>query len=91
MVTLAEADLFFSGGTLIIDHGFQLSSSFLHLDRILVEVGQRVRQGEVVAEVGKSGRVPGAHLEWRMNLRDARIDPQLLVGPMPEPALAGEQ
>ena len=91
VVTLAEPAMFFSGGTLIVDHGFQLSSSFLHLHRIHVQVGQRVKQGEIIAEVGKSGRVTGAHLDWRMNLRDARIDPQLLVGPMPEPALAGEK
>ena len=83
LVTLAHPDMFYSGATLIIDHGHKLSSSFLHLDRILVKVGDRVRQGEVIAEVGKSGRVTGAHLDWRMNLRKARIDPQLLAGPMP--------
>jgi len=83
LVTLAHPDMFYSGATLIIDHGHKLSSTFLHLSRILVEVGDRVRQGEVIAEVGKSGRVTGAHLDWRMNLRQARIDPQLLAGPMP--------
>jgi len=83
LVTLAHPDMFYSGATLIIDHGHKLSSSFLHLHRILVKVGDRVRQGEVIAEVGKSGRVTGAHLDWRMNLRQARIDPQLLVEPMP--------
>lgn len=83
LVTLAHPDMFYSGATLVIDHGHKLSSSFLHLDRILVKVGDSVRQGEVIAEVGKSGRVTGAHLDWRMNLRKARIDPQLLAGPMP--------
>lgn len=83
VVTLAHPDMFYSGATLIIDHGYGLSSSFLHLNRILVSVGQHVRQGEPIAEVGASGRVTGAHLDWRMNLRDKRIDPQLLVGPMP--------
>ena len=82
IVTLAEPDLFFSGGTLIIDHGHKLSSSFLHLSRLLVEEGQRVQQGEAVGEIGATGRVTGAHLDWRMNLREHRIDPQLLVPPM---------
>lgn len=83
VVTLAYPDMFFSGGTLIVDHGHHLSSSFLHLSKILVEVDQRVRRGDVIAEVGSTGRVTGAHLDWRMNLAKERIDPQLLVPPMP--------
>lgn len=86
VVTLAHPDMFFSGGTLILDHGHQLSSSFLHLSRITVKEGDRVRQGEKIAEIGATGRVTGAHLDWRMNLRKARIDPQLLVPPMPSQA-----
>ncbi|MBT2971667.1 MAG: M23 family metallopeptidase [Candidatus Thiodiazotropha sp. (ex Ctena orbiculata)] len=84
VVTLAHPDMFFSGGTLIIDHGHQLSSSFLHLHKILVKEGDRVKQGDPIAEIGATGRVTGAHLDWRMNLRNARIDPQLLVPPMPK-------
>ena len=84
VVTLAHPDMFYSGGTLIIDHGLQLSSSFLHLSKILVQEGQVVKQGEPIAEIGATGRVTGPHLDWRMNLRAARIDPQLLVPPMPE-------
>ncbi|MDJ0807664.1 MAG: M23 family metallopeptidase [Gammaproteobacteria bacterium] len=84
LVTLVHPDMFFSGGTLIIDHGHQLSSSFLHLHKILVKQGDRVEQGDVIAEVGATGRVTGAHLDWRMNLRSARIDPALRVPPMPE-------
>ena len=83
VVTLAVPDMFFSGGTLIIDHGHKLTSSFLHLHRLHVEPGDYVEQGELIAEVGATGRVTGAHLDWRMNLRDRRIDPQLLVPPMP--------
>ncbi len=86
VVTLAVPDMFFSGGTLILDHGHKLSSSFLHLSRLHARVGDRVEQGEVIAEVGATGRVTGAHLDWRMNLRDRRIDPQLLVPDMPQPA-----
>lgn len=84
IVTLAHPDMYFSGATLIIDHGHGLSSTFLHLEKIEVTEGQRVRQGEVVALMGKSGRVTGAHLDWRMNWRDQRIDPALLVPPMPK-------
>ncbi len=85
VVTLAHPDMFYSGATLVIDHGHNLTSSFLHLDRILVEEGARVSRGDLVAEVGQSGRVTGPHLDWRMNLGGARLDPGLLVPPM-EPA-----
>lgn len=84
VVTLAHPDMYFSGATLIMDHGHGLSSTFLHLEEILVEQGQRVKQGEVVALMGKSGRVTGPHLDWRMNWYDQRIDPTLLVPPMPK-------
>lgn len=82
IVTLAHPDMFYSGATLIMDHGHGLSSTFLHLHKILVKEGQRVEKGQVVAEMGASGRVTGPHLDWRMNLRGKRVDPQLLVGPM---------
>jgi len=80
VVTLAVADMFFSGGTLILDHGQGLSSSFLHLSKLLVKKGQRVEQGDPIAEVGATGRVTGAHLDWRMNLGAKRLDPGLLPG-----------
>src|SRR5690625_7091672 len=70
--------MFFSGGTLIIDHGHGLSSSFIHLHKILVEEGDYVEQGQVVAEVGATGRATGPHLDWRMNWFDQRVDPTLL-------------
>ncbi|MFK7731629.1 MAG: M23 family metallopeptidase [Pseudomonadales bacterium] len=81
-VRLAHDNMFYSGGTLIIDHGHGLSSSFLHLSKILVEPGQQLMGGEIVAEVGATGRATGPHLDWRMNWRDARVDPELLVPPM---------
>ncbi|CDH47492.1 MAG: M23 family metallopeptidase [Candidatus Competibacteraceae bacterium] len=83
IVTLAEPDLYYTGVTLIIDHGYRLSSTLMHLSRLHAKVGQQVRKGEVVAAVGASGRVTGPHLDWRMNWREARIDPALLVPPMP--------
>ncbi|MEM7401668.1 MAG: M23 family metallopeptidase [Pseudomonadota bacterium] len=78
LVTYAE-DMYFSGYTLVIDHGHNLSSSFLHLNKILVQVGNYVQQGEEIAHVGASGRVTGPHLDWRMNWQDQRIDPGLLM------------
>jgi murein DD-endopeptidase MepM/ murein hydrolase activator NlpD len=85
VITLAEPDLFYSGGTIILDHGFRFSSSFLHLSKVLVEVGQEVRAGDVIGEVGATGRATGAHLDWRMSWRNQRIDPQLLAPAMPKP------
>ena len=82
IITLVHPDMYFSGGTLILDHGHGLSSSFLHLSKIHVTNDQAVRQGDMIAEVGATGRSKGAHLDWRINLFQTRLDPQLLVGPM---------
>jgi len=86
VVTLAHPDMFYSGGTIILDHGQGLSSSFLHLSEVLVEVGQRVEQGQTIAKIGATGRASGPHLDWRMNWLDRRVDPQLLMQGEP-PAL----
>ncbi|KAB7627836.1 M23 family metallopeptidase [Alkalilimnicola sp. S0819] len=86
IVTVAHPDMFFSGGTLLIDHGHGVSSAFLHLDKLHVAVGQRVEQGERIADVGATGRVTGPHLDWRINWFDRRLDPRLLVEGEP-PAL----
>lgn len=83
VVTLAENDLFYSGGTIIIDHGMGVSSTMLHLSKVDVSVGQRIAQGDKIGEVGATGRATGPHLDWRMNWRKTRIDPYLIVGPMP--------
>ncbi|HKF70853.1 MAG TPA: M23 family metallopeptidase [Stellaceae bacterium] len=83
-VTLAEHDLYFTGGTVIVDHGYGLSSIYQHMSRLDVTVGQHVEQGDVVGAVGATGRVTGAHLHWGLNWYDVAIDPQLLVGPMPQ-------
>lgn len=77
VIVLAESDLYFSGGTIILDHGAGLSSSFLHLSALTVSVGQIVSQGEVVGLVGSTGRSTGPHLDWRMNLNGERIDAAL--------------
>ena len=81
VVSLVHDDMYYSGGTLIMDHGHGLSSTFIHLSKVLVAEGERVSKGQVVAEVGATGRATGPHLDWRMNLFEQRLDPQLLVGP----------
>lgn len=85
VITLAEKDLYFSGGTIILDHGHGLNSSFLHLSEVLVEPGDYVNQGDLIARIGATGRASGPHLDWRMNWLDRRVDPQLLVEGSPEP------
>jgi len=82
MITLAHPDLYFSGGTVILDHGQGLSSSFLHLSKILVEAGTFVQQGDLIARVGATGRASGPHLDWRMNWLNRRVDPQPLLRPV---------
>lgn len=82
IITLAISDMFYSGGTIILDHGHGVSSSFLHLSEILVKQGDVVKQGDLIAKVGATGRVTGAHLDWRMNFFKRRLDPQLLVPTM---------
>ncbi|MGY0585496.1 MAG: M23 family metallopeptidase [Paraglaciecola chathamensis] len=79
VVTLFVPDMYYSGGTMIIDHGLGVSSTFLHLSKGLVKEGDTVKQGQLVAEIGATGRVTGAHLDWRMNWMNVRIDPALLV------------
>ena len=83
VITMVHADMFYSGGTLILDHGHGLSSTFLHLSEILVEQGQRVSSGMVIAKIGASGRATGPHLDWRMNWLDQRIDPRLVLNTLP--------
>ena len=86
-VLLAE-DLYFSGLTLIIDHGHGVTSTYMHLNRFAVKVGDEVRQGQHIADVGATGRVTGPHLDWRINWLQERLDPQLLL---PEFATIPEQ
>jgi murein DD-endopeptidase MepM/ murein hydrolase activator NlpD len=84
IVTMTHPDMYFSGGTIILDHGQGLSSSFLHLSKILVEAGATVNKGDLIAEVGATGRASGAHLDWRMNWLEHRVDPQLLLERIPQ-------
>ena len=82
VILAAAAPFTLEGNLLMIDHGMGLNSAFLHLSRIDVKPGDRVRQGQVVGAIGATGRATGPHLHWGMKWRDARIDPLLLAGPM---------
>lgn len=79
VVRMADADLYYTGGTVIIDHGMGVSSTYLHMSRLDVAVGDRVAQGEVIGAVGATGRVTGPHLCFRYNWFDKRLDPALLL------------
>ena len=79
VVTFGNADLYLTGGTVLLDHGHGVSSNFLHLSRIDVKVGDRVAQGQVIGAVGATGRATGPHLHWGMNWFDVRIDPLLVL------------
>ncbi|ETX11243.1 peptidase [Marinomonas ushuaiensis DSM 15871] len=78
-IVLAEEDLYYSGGTIILDHGAGVFSTFLHLSSVDVKVGQFVKKGEHIAAVGSTGRSTGPHLDWRMNIRDVRVDAALWI------------
>jgi Membrane proteins related to metalloendopeptidases len=79
VVTFAAPDLYLTGGTLLLDHGFGVSSNFLHLSRIDVKAGDVVEQGQVIGAVGATGRATGPHLHWGMNWFDVRVDPLLVL------------
>lgn len=84
VVSLAEPDLYFTGGTVMVDHGHGLHSIYVHLQDVLVEVGQDVAQGAPLGTVGATGRATGPHLHWGIYWFDEAVDPALLVGPMPD-------
>ena len=84
VVSLVDPDMYFSGGTLMINHGRGLASAFLHLETITVEEGQFVRRGEEIGTVGATGRATGPHLDWRINWFGKRLDAGLFAGPMPK-------
>ena len=75
-VTLAEPDLYYTGGTLIFDHGHGISTLYMHMQKIFVKKGQKIKQGEVIGTVGSTGRATGAHLDVRLNWFQTRLDPQ---------------
>jgi len=79
-------DLYFSGWTVVIAHGLGVNSSFLHLDQVDVKAGMMIKRGDLIGTIGATGRATGPHLDWRIDWQGRRIDPGLLVSPMPNPA-----
>ncbi|KAF7771195.1 hypothetical protein PCIT_a4251 [Pseudoalteromonas citrea] len=78
-VVFSQDDLYYSGGTVIIDHGHGISSTYIHLNKVHVKVGDKLKVGEHFADIGATGRVTGPHLDWRFNWFGERLDPQLLM------------
>ncbi|MBA4773104.1 MAG: M23 family metallopeptidase [Sphingomonas sp.] len=83
VILAADSPFTLEGNLLMLDHGMGLNSSFLHLSRIDVHVGEHITQGEQIGAVGMTGRATGPHLHWSLKWRDRRIDPLLIAGPMP--------
>ena len=77
--TLVESDLFYTGGTLIFDHGHGISTLYMHMEKILVKKGQKVKQGDIIGTVGSTGRATGAHLDVRLNWFQTRLDPATVL------------
>ena len=76
IVTLAEPDLYYTGGTLMFDHGHGISTIYLHMQKLLVKKGQKIKQGDVIGTVGSTGRATGPHLDIRLNWFQTRLDPE---------------
>ncbi len=79
VVTLVEPDLFYTGGTLIFDHGHGISTLYMHMEKIIVKKGQKVKQGDIIGTVGSTGRATGAHLDVRLNWFNVRLDPATVL------------
>ena len=83
VVAIAHPDMYYTGGTVLIDHGHGLTSVYSHLKEVWAKEGARLRQGDSIGSIGATGRATGPHLDWRINWFDQRLDPALLVPPMP--------
>ena len=79
IVTMAEDDLYYTGGTIIMDHGHGISTIYSHLENILVSVGDKINQGDVIGTVGSTGRSTGPHLDFRINWFQTRLDPMSVL------------
>ena len=79
IVTMAEADLYYTGGTIIMDHGHGISTIYSHLENVMVSVGDKINQGDIIGTVGSTGRSTGPHLDFRVNWFQTRLDPMSLL------------
>lgn len=87
IVRLADSDMYFEGGLVLLDHGHWLESAFLHMSRLDVKPGDHVEKGQVIGAVGATGRATGPHMHWSVKWAGTLVDPQLLVADM---AIPGE-
>ena len=79
VVTMAEDDLYYTGGTIIMDHGHGISTIYSHLENVLVSVGDQINKGDVIGTVGSTGRSTGPHLDFRVNWFQTRLDPMSVL------------
>ncbi len=79
IITMAEDDLYYTGGTIIMDHGHGISTIYSHLEKIYVDVGEKIKQGDVIGTVGSTGRSTGPHLDFRINWFQTRLDPMSVL------------
>ena len=79
IVTMAESDLYYTGGTIIMDHGHGISTIYSHLESIMVSVGDKINQGDLIGTVGSTGRSTGPHLDFRVNWFQTRLDPMTIL------------
>ena len=79
IVRMAEKDLYYTGGTVMLDHGHGVTSVYSHLSYINVNVGDKVNKDQKIGEVGSTGRSTGPHLDWRINWFSERLDPALFI------------
>ena len=79
IVTMAEDDLYYTGGTIIMDHGHGISTIYSHLEKIFVQVGDKINQGDIIGTVGSTGRSTGPHLDFRINWFQTRLDPMTVL------------
>ncbi len=79
IVTMAEDDLYYTGGTIIMDHGHGISTIYSHLENVLVSIGDKINQGDVIGTVGSTGRSTGPHLDFRINWFQTRLDPMTVI------------
>ncbi len=78
-VTMAEDDLYYTGGTIIMDHGHGISTIYSHLESVMVSVGDKINQGDIIGTVGSTGRSTGPHLDFRVNWFQTRLDPMSVI------------
>ena len=78
-VTMAEDDLYYTGGTIIMDHGHGISTIYSHLETVLVTIGDKINQGDTIGTVGSTGRSTGPHLDFRVNWFQTRLDPMSVI------------